>query len=146
MEFFHFLEIQKFKQQYRSPKIDDLPRFSGGLVGYFAYDCIEFIEPKLKNDSKSFFEVQHHTDTLSVNDTFSLLVSDDKNKQIKIGFLGVTLPYSVKDYVFYGDIYDEAERAYGELKSFIGNFSLEDNMRTHLPLDSQVVKILKEKE
>jgi anthranilate synthase component I len=48
-----FLEIQKFKQQYRSPKIDDLPRFSGGLVGYFAYDCIEFIEPKLKNDSKS---------------------------------------------------------------------------------------------
>jgi hypothetical protein len=38
------------------------------------------------------------------------------------------------------------KRAYGELKSFIGNFSLEDNMRTHLPLDSQVVKILKEKE
>ena len=71
----------------------------------------------LKNDSKSFFEVQHHTDTLSVNDTFSLLVSDDKNKQIKIGFLGVTLPYSVKDYVFYGDIYDEAERAYDELKN-----------------------------
>ena len=55
----------------------------------------------LKNDSKSFFEVQHHKDTLSVNDTFSLLVSDDNNKQIKIGFLGVTLPYSVKDYVFY---------------------------------------------
>ena len=71
----------------------------------------------LKNDSKSLFEVQHHTDTLSVNDTFSLLVSDDKNKQIKIGFLGVTLPYSVKDYVFYGDIYDEAERAYDELKN-----------------------------
>lgn len=48
-----FLELQKFKEQYRSPKIDDLPRFSGGLVGYFAYDCIEFIEPKLKNNSKS---------------------------------------------------------------------------------------------
>ena len=38
------------------------------------------------------------------------------------------------------------KRAYGELKTFIGNFSLEDNMREKLPLDSQVVKILKEKE
>ena len=38
------------------------------------------------------------------------------------------------------------KRAYGELKTFIGNFSLEDNMREKLPLDYQVVKILKEKE
>ena len=38
------------------------------------------------------------------------------------------------------------KRAYGELKTFIGNFSLEDNMREKMPLDSQVVKLLKEKE
>ncbi len=38
------------------------------------------------------------------------------------------------------------KRAYGELKAFIGNFSLEENMREKMPLDSQVVKLLKEKE
>jgi len=38
------------------------------------------------------------------------------------------------------------KRAYGELKTFIGNFSLEDKMKSDLPLDSQVIKLLKEKE
>jgi anthranilate synthase component 1 len=48
-----FAELEKFKQQFKSPKLEDLPRFCGGLVGYFAYDCIEYIEPKLKSDDKS---------------------------------------------------------------------------------------------
>ncbi len=48
-----FVELENFKQQYKSPKIEGLPRFSGGLVGYFAYDCIEYIEPRLKCDHKT---------------------------------------------------------------------------------------------
>ncbi|NNE38730.1 MAG: anthranilate synthase component I [Gammaproteobacteria bacterium] len=48
-----FAELENFKQQYKSPKIEGLPRFSGGLVGYFAYDCIEYIEPRLKSDQKA---------------------------------------------------------------------------------------------
>src|SRR5690554_2194827 len=32
--------------------------------------------------------------------------------EIKFGVFGVTLPSNPKDYVYYGDIYDEAERAY----------------------------------
>ena len=38
------------------------------------------------------------------------------------------------------------KRAYGELKSFIGNFSLEDSMKEKMPIDSLVVKMIKEKE
>src|SRR5690606_29416145 len=34
-------------QQYRAPEIDGLPRFNGGLVGYFGYDSVRFFEPKL---------------------------------------------------------------------------------------------------
>ncbi len=48
-----FAELESFKQQFKSPKIEGLPRFSGGLVGYFAYDCIEYIEPRLECDNKS---------------------------------------------------------------------------------------------
>ena len=47
-----FAEIEKFKGQYRTPEITGLPRFSGGLVGYFAYDCISYIEPRLCKDDK----------------------------------------------------------------------------------------------
>lgn len=34
------------------------------------------------------------------------------NEKIKFGVFGVTLPSNPKDYVYYGDIYEDAERAY----------------------------------
>jgi len=39
--------IEKLQQQFQVPKIDALPLFSGGLVGYFGYETIAHIEPKL---------------------------------------------------------------------------------------------------
>lgn len=40
--------VDEFKARYRSPEIPGLPMFTGGLVGYFAYDCVRYVEPKLK--------------------------------------------------------------------------------------------------
>ncbi|UOG91902.1 MAG: anthranilate synthase component I [Candidatus Thiothrix sulfatifontis] len=39
--------ITAFQQQYQVPDIEDLPRFNGGLVGYFGYETIRYIEKKL---------------------------------------------------------------------------------------------------
>lgn len=39
--------IEDFKAQYKVPDLDDLPRFNGGLVGYFGYDTVRYIEPRL---------------------------------------------------------------------------------------------------
>jgi len=39
--------IESFQQRYRVAEIDGLPRFNGGLVGYFGYDIIRYIEPRL---------------------------------------------------------------------------------------------------
>ena len=41
--------IDKFQNRYRVAAHTDLPRFTGGLVGYFGYDTIRYIEPKLAN-------------------------------------------------------------------------------------------------
>ncbi len=40
-------EIRKFRLQYSVPEIPELPRFNGGLVGYFGYDTVGYIEPHL---------------------------------------------------------------------------------------------------
>lgn len=40
--------VEEFKQRYRAPELPNLPRFTGGLVGYFAYDCVRYVEPHLK--------------------------------------------------------------------------------------------------
>ncbi len=39
--------IENFKAQYKVPDLDNLPRFNGGLVGYFGYDTVRYIEPRL---------------------------------------------------------------------------------------------------
>ena len=39
--------VDEYRQQFIVPEIAELPRFVGGLVGYFGYDTIRYIEPKL---------------------------------------------------------------------------------------------------
>ncbi len=39
--------VEKFIDRYSVPEIDRLPRFTGGLVGYFGYETIRYIEPRL---------------------------------------------------------------------------------------------------
>ena len=49
--------LKKLLKQYQSPKIAGLPTFTGGLVGYFAYDYFKYSEPvlNLKSDDKEGF-------------------------------------------------------------------------------------------
>jgi len=44
--------IEAFQARYMVPDLPDLPRFSGGLVGYFGYDTVRYIEPRLDKGSK----------------------------------------------------------------------------------------------
>jgi anthranilate synthase component 1 len=43
--------IQEILNQHKSVKFDGLPPFTGGLVGYFAYDYAKYAEPSLMLDS-----------------------------------------------------------------------------------------------
>jgi anthranilate synthase component 1 len=44
--------IEQFKARYNVPDIDTLPRFNGGLVGYFGYETVGYVEPKLRGNDK----------------------------------------------------------------------------------------------
>ncbi|WP_339081110.1 anthranilate synthase component I [Pseudomonas sp. TMP9] len=39
--------VEQFKDRYKVPTLPGLPRFNGGLVGYFGYDSVRYVEPKL---------------------------------------------------------------------------------------------------
>ncbi len=43
--------IKRIIEDNKSPRLDFLPPFTGGLVGYFSYDFIKYFEPKLKLDA-----------------------------------------------------------------------------------------------
>jgi len=39
--------VRDYAAGFNTPEVDGLPRFSGGLVGYFGYETIHYIEPKV---------------------------------------------------------------------------------------------------
>ena len=44
--------VGSYQKQFRVPEIDGMPKFSGGMVGYFGYDCVRYIETRLEASKK----------------------------------------------------------------------------------------------
>lgn len=68
--------IKELLAEYKSPRIEGLPSFTGGLVGYFAYDYIKYSEPKLKLDA----EDQEHFNDVDLM-LFDKVIAFDNVKQ-----------------------------------------------------------------
>ena len=50
--------IRRIMEAYQSPRLEELPSFSGGLVGYFSYDFIKYSEPSLDLDARDTEQFQ----------------------------------------------------------------------------------------
>ncbi len=62
------LAMREFQNRYSVPNVPRLPRFTGGLVGYFGYDTVRYIEPHLGPS--------HKPDPINAPDIL-LMVSDE---------------------------------------------------------------------
>ncbi len=60
--------IEHYKAAIKVPEIEGLPRFNGGLVGYFGYETIRYIEPKLASSG-----VKNKPDPLQTPDILLML-------------------------------------------------------------------------
>ncbi|HEY0503275.1 MAG TPA: anthranilate synthase component I [Lysobacter sp.] len=47
-----FAEVERLRAAHRVPTIPGLPGFTGGLVGWFGFECIQYIEPRLAGGDK----------------------------------------------------------------------------------------------
>ncbi len=63
------LWIENYINKFKVPDITELSSFNGGLVGYFGYETISYIEPKLKNSINK-------DDKLGVADILLMLSND----------------------------------------------------------------------
>ncbi len=61
-------EVDKLRAHYRVPRLPELPMFTGGLVGYFGFESIGYIEPRLAD-----FDAGAKPDQLGTPDAFLLL-------------------------------------------------------------------------
>ena len=60
--------VQTFIDRYKAAPVPDLPRFHGGLAGYFGYDIVRYIEPRLSGGWKP--------DDIGVPDILLLLTTE----------------------------------------------------------------------
>ena len=42
-----FAEVERLRAAHSVPRIEGLPGFTGGLVGWFGFECVQYIEPRL---------------------------------------------------------------------------------------------------
>ena len=96
--------ISQFQQRFRVPQIDGLPKFDGGLVGYFGYDTVRYIEPRLQKSCPA--------DELNTPDIL-LMISEEvvvfDNLSGKLHLIVMADPAEV-------DAFDKAEARLDELR------------------------------
>lgn len=100
--------LREILNQYRTPQIEDMPPFTGGLVGFFSYDCIKYAEPCLKLQSEENADV-NDIDLMLFKDVF---VFDHYKQQL----------YIITNFSLKGDAaknYAEAEQHLVDLKKII---------------------------
>ncbi len=91
------------------------------------------VKHKTKNGSRPF-AIQRSNGMETVNNSHIITVDDGNGGQLKVGFFSVTIPSNPIDFVDYGDIFSEAEKAY---------YSLEKNVDiviglTHLEIEQDI--------
>ncbi|ORU94436.1 MAG: anthranilate synthase [Cycloclasticus sp. symbiont of Bathymodiolus heckerae] len=75
--------VRQHAATFRIPEVVGLPRFSGGLVGYFGYETIHYIESKVAQNSKAKSDPIDSPDILLMVSE-DVLVFDNVNNQLMI--------------------------------------------------------------
>ena len=70
---------------------------------------------QINGEKRKFCKESNDVKT-DIKETFIKEFNFGENQKLKIGFISVCIPSNPKDYVFYGNIYDEIKRSYNTLK------------------------------
>ena len=111
-----FEVLRKYMKNYKTPKINGIPPFTGGLVGYFGYNMLGYAEPVLKLKSGEF------------ND-FDLLLAD---KVIAYDHLTQKIVIIVN--MKTNDLYNQYEKALNDIQKII------DIITDHSPIEKNKIQ------
>ena len=85
-------EIRHVLERYRSPRIEGMPPFTGGLVGYFAFEYLKYSEPTVRRDVSN----PHHLRDLELM-LFDKVVAFDNVRQSVTLIVNMPLDGNLED-------------------------------------------------
>ena len=74
--------VEQFQSRYRVPEMEAMPAFPGGLVGYFGYDTVRYVEKRLQGSMPKDDQLGTPDILLMVSD--EVLVFDNLSGTIKL--------------------------------------------------------------
>ena len=78
--------IEEITSQHRSPNLEDLPRFHGGYVGFFAYESSQYAEAKIAMLPGKGSKFAEHMPDIMLVKAEKLIVFDNLNNSTQIIF------------------------------------------------------------
>ena len=121
-------EIKNLTSEYKSPQIDNLPRFFGGYVGFFAYESAQYAEKRIAELKNKECKFKEHMPEIYLVKAEKLIVYDNIEQSIQI--VVNTDPSDSS--------YDQAEATIKELEVILSNGS-EDSRDNFSKLTGELV-------
>ena len=78
--------IEEIISKHRSPNIDNLPRFHGGYIGFFAYESAQYAESKIASLPGKDSKFEEHMPDIMLVKAEQLIVFDNLNSTTQIIF------------------------------------------------------------
>ena len=121
-------EIKNLTSEYKSPQIDNLPRFFGGYVGFFAYESSQYAEKRIAELKNKECKFKEHMPEIYLVKAEKLIVYNNIEQSIQI--VVNTDPSDSS--------YDQAEATIKELEVILSNGS-EDSRDNFSKLTGELV-------
>ena len=77
-------EVSHLTSKYHSPDIENLPRFYGGYVGFFAYESARYAEKKINNLQSKESKFKEHMPEIYLVKSDKLIVFDNTDNSIQL--------------------------------------------------------------
>ena len=125
-------ELDNILTKFKSPNLENMPRFYGGYVGFFAYESAQYAEEKIRSLQNKNSKFKEHMPEIYLVKSEKLIVYDNFNQTMHAIYNSDPASTSFKDAL---DKLNEIENSIDQLHSYIepsyksitGNFEFESN-------------------
>ena len=134
-------ELDNILTKFKSPNLENMPRFYGGYVGFFAYESAQYAEEKIRSLQNKNSKFKEHMPEIYLVKSEKLIVYDNFNQTMHAIYNSDPASTSFKDALDkINEIEDCIDQSHSYIepsyKSITGNFEFESNFTKNEFIDS----------